>query len=57
MGLRVKHRHPAGICDEVISYMAFRQGTASAVPKSSVISGVSTPEVCVIVSWGIYEIA
>jgi hypothetical protein len=37
--------------------MAFRQGTASAVPKSSVISGVSTPEVRVIVSRGIYELA
>jgi hypothetical protein len=57
MGLRVKHRHPAGIRDEVNSYMAFRQGTALAVPKNGVFSGVSTPEVRVIVSWGIYEIA
>jgi hypothetical protein len=37
--------------------MEFRQGTALAVPKSSVITGVSTPEVRVIVSHGIYEIA
>jgi hypothetical protein len=29
--------------------MAFRQGTALAVPKSIVITGVSTPEVRVIV--------
>jgi len=45
--------------------MAFRQGTAAlvpsgaegAVPKSPVISGVSTPEVRVIAREGMYEIA
>jgi hypothetical protein len=37
--------------------MDFRQGTALAVPKSSMIAGVSTPEVLVIVSQGICEIA
>jgi len=37
--------------------MAFRQGTASAVLKSSVISGVSTPEERMIVMRGIYVMA